>query len=340
MTNGRNRKGPKDPGDIVEEMLSQFGKGSRNLGPLILVLLVGLALFLSAVQVEPGEVAVVRRLGSEFGRLEPGFHFIVPGIDRFDKVNVTRVRRVEVGFRGNQLRHEEAQMLTGDENIVNAQMIVQYRIGNPSHYLFRLKDPERTLRATAEVALRSVIGRTSTDDAITKGRGEVQMKTRELLQRLMDHYQSGLFITEVKLQNVDPPDQVKDAFHEVVRAREEKEKLINQARGYWEEVIPRARGEAAKQLRSAEGYREQRVLRAQGDAERFDSVYEEYQKAEEITRERLYLETMERVLQKVKHKTIVDERLANGALPVLSLGQRAVGAGVVGAAQPSVGAAQ
>lgn len=323
----RYDNGPRNPGEVLEDWMGRFGRGSKNLGPLIVILALGLATFLAAVQIEPGEVAVVRRLGKEYSRLDPGFHFVIPVIDQYDVVNVTRVRRAEIGFRGNQLRQEEAQMLTGDENIVNAQMIVQYKIADPSKYLFRLDDPERTLQATSEVALRSIVGQTLTDDAITRGRGEVQVKTQDLLQRLMDEYQSGLSITEVKLQNIDPPDQVKDAFHDVVRAREEKEKLINQARGYREEVLPRASGEAAKQLRTAEGYREQRVLRAQGDAERFDAVYAEYQKAQAITRERLYLETMERVLQKVQDKTIVDKDLAGSTLPVLPLGKKAIAAG-------------
>lgn len=326
----RYGNGQGDPKEVIDHLLNRFGRGSRNLLPLLLVLVVGLVLFLAAVQVEPGEVAVVRRLGKESYRLDSGFHFVIPGVDQYDIVNVTQVRRVEVGFRGAQTQKEEAQMLTGDENIVSAQMIVQYRVGNPSQYLFRLANPEATLHSTAEVALRSIIGETTTDDAITKGRGEVQIKTRELLQRLMAQYESGLLITEVKLQKIDPPDQVKDAFHDVVRAREEKEKLINQARGYREEVMPRAEGEAAKQLRDAEGYREQRVLRAQGDAERFKSMQAEYVKAKQTTRDRLYLETMEKVLSKVKTKTVLDSSLSGSALPVLSLGQKAVAAQGVG----------
>jgi membrane protease subunit HflK len=175
-----------------------------------------------------------------------------------------------------------------------------------------------------------VIGQTTIDDAITKGRGLVQSKTRDLLQRLMDEYQSGLVVTEVKLQSVDPPNDVKDAFHEVVRAREKKEELINQAKGYQEDIIPRARGAAVKKLRDAEAYREERILRAQGDAKKFDAVFAEYQKAKKVTRRRLYLETMDRVLSDVPDKTIVDSNLPSSTLPVLSLGRKAVAAGVVG----------
>ena len=330
----RYRNGPRavrEPGDAIADFMDQFGRGSRHLGPIILVLLAAIILFSATFQVEPGEIAVIRTLGKETGRVNPGFHWIVPGAQQYDRVNLARVRRIEVGFRGTQLRGEEAQMITGDENIVDAQMIVQYRISNPSKYLFQLHDVDGTLLSTAEVALRSVIGQTSTDDAITKGRGSVQTKTRELMQRLMDAYNSGIQISEVKLQNVDPPEEVKDAFHEVVRAREEREKLINQAQGYREEVIPKAKGEAERQLRDAEGYREQRVLRAQGDAERFASIYAKYEKSKAVTKRRMYIETMERVLATATDKTIIDERVTSSTLPFLPLGKGNVGAANTGA---------
>jgi modulator of FtsH protease HflK len=238
-----------------------------------------------------------------------------------------------VGFRGDQPIPDEAQMLTGDENIVEAQLIVQYRVADPSKYLFRLANPDDTMLASAEVAVRAVIGRSSIDDAITTGRGRIQEETRELLQSLMDVYQSGLSVTEVKLQNVGPPAEVKESFHDVVRAREKKEELINEAKGYSEDLIPRARGEAEKQLREAEGYQEQRLLRAQGDARRFSQVYDEYVKARDVTRKRLYLETMERVLKRVTDKTIVDARLPGSTLPVLQIGPKAVAAGAAGVSQ-------
>lgn len=316
---GNGSRRPRDASNSLNEWFDFFGRGSRHLGPLILVLLAAVIMFTATFQVQPGEIAVIRTLGKETGRVEPGFHWIIPFVQEYDRVNIARVRRVEIGFRGNQLRPEEAQMLTGDENIVDAQMIVQYRVSNPSKYLFQLHDVEGTLLSSAEVALRSVIGQTTTDDAITKGRGTVQTKTRELLQRLMDTYNSGVQVSEVKLQNVDPPEEVKDAFHEVVRAREEREKLINQAEGYREEVIPKAKGEAERQLRDAEGYREQRVLRAQGDAERFKSIYAQYDKSKHVTQRRLYIETMERILQGAPNKTIIDERVKGSVLPFLPL---------------------
>ena len=261
-------------------------------------------------------------------------HYRVPFAQNVNVVNLEQVRRIEVGFRGNERVPHESLMLTGDENIVEAQIIVQYRVADPSKYLFRIKDAEETLRATAEVALRSMVGRTNIDDVITTGREKVQSETRAWLQKLMDDYQSGLSITEVKLQAVDAPDEVKDAFHDVVRAREEKEKLINQAKGYQADLIPRARGEARKMEREAEGYKEQRVLKASGDAQKFESVYAEYSKAERVTRQRLYLETLERILSKIDKKVIVDKDLAKGALPVLQIGpQRAAVAAGAGEAK-------
>lgn len=332
---------PPDLADVMAQVSDSLGRNFRKLGPVVLILFL---LFLAATgfyQVEPGEVGVVRTLGKETGRTEPGLHFRIPLLQRVDVVDISEVRRIEVGFRGDQVKAAEAQMLTGDENMVQAQMIVQYRIADPSKYLFRLARPEDALRATAEVVLRSVVGRMTIDDVITRGRGQVQTESLEELQRLMNTYESGIEITEVKLQSVDPPDPVKDAFHDVVRAREEKEKLINQARGYQEDLIPRARGEAQQMLRSAEAYKEQRVLEATGDAERFNALYAEYRKAEKVTRRRLHLESMERVLAKVDSKTIVDRQLSGSTLPILPLGNKpAVRAAVGATVATEQGAAQ
>lgn len=321
---------PQDPGEFIKDLASQISKRSFRFGPILGVVLLAFLLFVGFYQVGPGEVAVIRTLGKETGRAGPGLHFRVPLVQKKDVVNTSRIQRLELGFRGDQPVHDEAQMLTGDANIVEAQLIVQYRIADPSKYLFRLENPHETLLETAEVAARGVVGESTIDEAITTGRGEIQEEARRRLQELMDKYDSGLVVTEVKLQSVDPPAAVKDSFHEVVRAREEKEQLINQAMGYSEDIIPRARGEAEKQLRDAEAYQEQRILRAQGDAARFEKVYAEYAKARDVTRKRLYLETMEKLLSKIKNKTVLDERLPGSTLPVLQLGPKAVAAGVTG----------
>ena len=319
-----------DVNDVMSQVSQTLSRNARKLRPLLgLLLLAGVGIA-SFYKVEPGEQGVVRTFGRETGKSGPGPHFRIPFVQKVDTVNIEQIRRIEVGFRGDQEVPLEAMMLTGDENIVEAQMIVQYRISDPSKYLFEIDSPEAALRATAEVALRSMVGRTNIDDVFTKGREKVQEETRGWLQKLMDDYQSGLSITEVKLQVVDAPDKVREAFHDVVRAREEKEKLINQAMGYSADIIPKARGEARTMLRDAEGYREQRVLRAKGDGEKFQAMLAEYQKAEQVTRERLYLETMERILSRTDRKVLVDEKLGKNMLPVLPLGGNAVGALVGG----------
>lgn len=209
-------------------------------------------------------------------------------------------------------------MLTGDENIVEAQIIVQYQVKDAILYLFRVHNPDEVLGSSTEVALRSMVGNATIDDLLTVGREKVQIETRDFLQRLLDAYNTGLRVTEVRLQVVDPPDQVKDAFHEVVRAREDRERLINQAQGYQEDIIPKARGRAQQILREAEGYKEERVLHAQGDAARFVALLTEYRKAKEVTRTRLYLEAVERTLRPIK-KVIIDPRVAGGLTPLLPL---------------------
>lgn len=314
-----------DVSDVVAQVSDAFRNNLKRLGPIFLGGLALLLVYMGVFTVAPGEQGVVRTFGRETAKRGPGLHFAIPFVQEVDIVDVEKINRIEVGFRGDQRIPLEALMLTGDENIVEAQMIVQYRVTDTSQYLFRLFSPEETLRATAEVALRSMVGRTQIDEVLTTSREKVQAETLEWLQKLMNEYQSGLTITQVKLQTVDAPDEVKEAFHDVVRAREEKEKLINQAMGYKADVLPRARGEARKIVREAEGYREQRVLRANGDADKFNAMLAEYTKAERVTRERLYLETMERVLGRIESKVLVDKDVAKTALPILPLG-RAVGA--------------
>lgn len=316
-------------GEMIAQTLNPLWNFGKKIGPILIGALVLLMLSRGVYSVGPGEQGVVRTFGKESGRTGPGLHYRFPLVQRADIVNLQEIRRIEVGFRGDKPVPTEALMLTGDENIVEAQIIVQYRVTDPSKYLFDLKDPEEALRATAEVALRSMVGRTKIDDVITTGREQVQIETSKWLQTLMNNYQSGVVVTEVKLQTVDAPDEVKEAFHDVVRAREEKEKLINQAMGYQADLIPRARGEARQIERTAEAYREERVLKARGDAAKFEAQLREYSKAEGITRARLHLETMERILGKVQKKTVVDQAV-RGILPVLPLGAQDITAPAAG----------
>ena len=275
--------------------------------------------------VGPGEEGIIRRFGKEMTATGSGLRYHVPWpVEQVNVVSLERIRQAEIGFRTFRRFEEtftqrvpaEALMLTGDANIVEAQVIVQYKVKNASQYLFRLRDPDENLRDATEVALRAAVGNTTIDQVLTVGRAKVQEDTLVLLQQLLDDYQSGLHVTEVKLQVVDPPDQVKNAFHEVVRAKEDKDRLVNQARGYKEDVLPKARGEAERLIRSAEAYRTERVLRAEGDADRFLALYREYKKAPQVTRDRLYLETMGRILPKVSKVVISNQQ---GVMPLLAL---------------------
>jgi membrane protease subunit HflK len=313
--------------DDIRSRLPQLpGFLKAGMPAVIVVLILILWLASGVYTVGPGEQGVIRRFGKVIKKTSAGlnFHFPWP-IEQRDVVNVERIRRLEVGFRSNPRRpsmvrpvQAESLMLTGDENIVDAQMIVQYRIKDPVKYLFLLRDPIWTLRAATEVALRSRVGNTTVDEVLTVGRAKVQDETREFLQKLMDTYESGLLITAVKLQTVDAPDQVKDAFHEVVRAREDREKLMRQAEGYREDVVPKARGKAQEIIRAAEAYKEERILKSKGDAAKFSSVLAEYKKAPQVTRERLHLETMEQVLPHVE-KFILESKASGGVVPLLPL---------------------
>ena len=312
---------------LEQQVADQFERAGNwltqtlpRLLPIVAGVIAVLWLASGVYSVHPGHVGVERTFGKETARTEPGLNYRFPWpFQRADVVSVEQIRRIEVGFRSAQRVHEEALMLTGDENIVEAQIVVQYRVADPSKYLFRLREPEVALRAATEVALRSTVGSMTIDQVMIEERAKVQDDARVFIQRLMDAYESGLVITEVKLQAADPPDAVRDAFHDVVRAREDKEKLINVAKGYQADILPKARGEAQKILREAEGYKEQRVLLAQGEASRFLSVLAEYEKAREVTRDRLHLETMEKILPNTD-KVILDGGLGQRLLPLLPLG--------------------
>ena len=208
-------------------------------------------------------------------------------------------------------------MITKDENIVDAQAVVQWKIKNPGNFLFKVANPVLTIKNTSEVALRSVMGLTNIDDALTTGRDLIQIQTKEFLQELLDSYTAGIQVTDVKLQVVDPPEEVKDAFNEVVRAKEDKEKLINEAKAFFEDVIPKARGEAEKMVFEAQAYRQQRISVAKGDTARFDLIYSEYKKDKELTKIRIYLEKMQSILQ--KPKKIIGTDSSSGTLNLIPL---------------------
>jgi membrane protease subunit HflK len=280
--------------------------------------------------VRPGEQGVVRRFGKVVRITEPGPHYRLPSpIERVDKPKVEQVRRIEIGFEtispGPPARYrfheEESLMLTADEQIIDAQIIVQYKISDAAAYLFNVRNLEGsqgTIKDAAEVALRQVVGQRPIDDVLIDEKLQVEVDIRTLLQEIVDGYESGVRIVEVKLQTVQPPKEVAPAFSEVVSAKEDKDKLVQEAEGYKEDIIPKARGEAKKLILAAEAYKEEKIRRAKGDVEKFLVVLAEYEKAKDITRKRLYLETMEQVLPGIK-KYIIDSGTSEGVLKLLPL---------------------
>ena len=274
---------------------------SMGVFPIIVITIV-IWLLLGLYSVGPDEVGVVQRFGKYDRVVGPGlnYHFPYP-IETVKTPKVTEVKRIEIGFRTigkNQYRtiEQESLMLTGDENIVDAELIVQYKIKEPIDYLFNFIGPELTLREASEASLRTVIGRHNIDEALTSGKFMIQEETKELLQITLDKYETGVIVVAVQLQDVSPPKQVIDAFKDVASAKEDKNRMINEAEGYRNDVIPKARGEAQAMIREAEGFRESRIKRAEGDVAKFKAIVKEYVKAKDVTKERLYLEAMEEIL--------------------------------------------
>jgi len=315
-----DKRGGSRNGDSVPSTGSGGNTTFKKLLIWVPTVFVILAILSSIYTIDPGEVGVIQRFGKLSTFTDPGLHFKVPFVDSLTKVNVEKIRRIEIGFRSDRRRInvlQESLMITKDENIVDAQAIVQWKIKDPGNFLFKVASPVLTIKNTAEVALRSVMGVTNIDDAMTTGRDEIQVKTKEFLQHLLDTYSSGVQITDVKLQIVDPPEEVKDAFNEVVRAKEDKEKVINEAKGFFEDIIPKARGEAEKMILDAEAYRQKRISTAKGDTARFNQIYSEYRKDKEVTRTRIYLEKLEVILQ--KPKKIIGTDSSSGALNLIPL---------------------
>jgi len=281
-------------------------------------------LFTGVYMVGPDEVGVVRTFG-EFTRVAQSglnYHFPYP-IEQVNTPAVTEVKRIEIGFRtlrNGQYRsvEKESLMLTGDENIVDAEMIVQYKIKDPVKYLFRIMEPELTVREAAEASLRTVVGRNKIDETLTTGKFKIQEETKIQLQLILDKYDSGIHVVAVQLQDVSPPKEVLGAFKDVASAKEDKNRMINQAEGYRNNVIPIARGEAEAMIRDAEGFKQARIKRSEGDAVKFTTILREYRKAKSITRKRLYLETMERVLPNIE-KIIIPDKNSGNMLNLLNL---------------------
>ena len=283
----------------------------------------------SFYRVQPGEQGVTLLFGKWVGTTGPGLNYFLPApIGEVIKPNVERTNQIEVGFRGagnvgsgNNSRDvpEESLMLSGDQNIIDIDYVVQWRISDAGSYLFNVRDPENTIKLASESAIREVIGKTSLEEALTVGRVRVEEQTRTLLQEIMNGYESGIFIAEVKMQKVDPPAEVIDAFNDVQRARQDRDRSQNEALAYRNDIIPRAKGEAERTILQARAYKDRVTKEAQGEAERFTSIYNSYLTAQDVTTRRLYLETMQEILSK-SDKVIIDQNAqGNGVVPYLPL---------------------
>ena len=301
--------------------------------PLIRNVLIALAVlivaFTSFYTVEPEEVALVLRFGKYTRTADPGLHFKLPfGVESVKKVPVQRQWKAEFGFRTLKagVRSEyatrpyaaEASMLTGDLNAAVVEWVVQYRVVDPYKFLFMVRNPGDTFRSMSEAVMRKVVGDRTVNEVLTVGRAEVASEVQLALQDLCDQYEIGISVDQVVLQDVNPPDPVKPSFNEVNEAQQEREKLINQAQSEYNRVIPRALGEAQQTIQEAEGYALRRINEALGDSARFVALYEEYAKAPDVTRTRIYLETMAEVLPNVKNKVLVDSDMKS-ILPLLNL---------------------
>jgi len=326
---GNGSGGQSDADRLIAEAFESIRKRIPSGAIGILALLIALVLWLATglYQVNPSEAGVVLRFGKVVQITPPGLHWHLPWpVERVFKPAVTEVKKEEVGFRtidvGPPARYrsvtEESRMLTADGNIVELDFIVQFRIKEPIAFLFRVRDPYEMLRDSAESAMREVVGRTSIDDALTEGRLEIQTKAQTLLQDILDRYDSGLQVSTVKLQDVTPPGPVQDAFKDVINAEQDKERLINEAQGFSNDILPKARGTAAQIVNEAQGYAAAVVKDAEGAAERFELVHAAYAKAPGVTRKRMYIEMFESILPGID-KIIVDGAIAGQVIPFLPL---------------------
>ncbi len=290
--------------------------GGLGVGAIVIVA-VGLWFFAGIFIVDPAEEAVVLRFG-KYHRTEPaGPHWAPYFIDDVRTVNVQAIESEEIGFRtqggSKGLVPTEALMLTADENIVDLQFAVQYRIKDAADFLFQVIDPVTTMRQVTESAVREIVGRSKMDFVITEGRDVVAAEVQRLAQEILDRYRAGLVILSVNMQNAQPPAQVQDAFLDAIKAREDQERIINEARAYRSDIVPKARGEADAVRERSEAYRARVIAQAEGESSRFTQVLDEYLKAPEVTRERLYLETVEKVMEN-SSKVMVDVEGGNNLL--------------------------
>ncbi len=339
---GNGQSGPPDLDEVVRNIRKKFGGGGGSGGGsggggvsmpgkagiiLIIVIAIGIWIFSGFYQVEQGEEAVVLRFGKFLDKRQAGLRWVPQGIESATKINTQKINTVEVGYRENARTQQrspvpkEALMLTADENIIDIKFAVQFDVKDPVKLMFNVSEPvDFVVRSATESAVREIVGRNSMNFAITEGRAEIAAETRSLLQAVLDRYETGINIRTVEMQNAQPPLEVKPAFDDAVKAREDKQRLKNEAEAYSNDVIPRARGRAARILQEAEAYKASTIAKSEGEASRFTQVLTEYERAPRVTRDRLYLDTMEKVFSN-STKLMIDQKEGGNSLMYLPLDQ-------------------
>jgi membrane protease subunit HflK len=338
--NKNNKQPSSNNPDDMEDLAKKFQDGLKNMfggssktpdvkKPITLFIIGAIAVWALSgfYRVDADEQGVVLRFGKYTNMTQPGLNYHLPfPIESVMTPKVSKVNRIDVGFRSSNDGSrgaigdikEESAMLTGDENIVDINYSVFWVIKDASKYLFNIQDPIGTIKVVAETAMREVIAKKKIQTILTQGRAEIEIEVQKIMQQILDSYNSGVDITQVQAQKSDPPAQVIDSFRDVQAAKADKERAQNEAEAYANDIIPRARGEAAKIVQEAEGYKKEVVAQAEGEASRFIAIYNEYAKAKTVTQERMYLETMEKVLSGV-NKIIIDKQSGSGVVPYLSL---------------------
>ena len=338
--NKNNKQPSSNTPDDMEDLAKKFQDGLKNMfggssknpdvkKPITLFIIGAIAVWTLSgfYRVDADEQGVVLRFGKYTNMTQPGLNYHLPfPIESVMTPKVSKVNRIDVGFRSSNEGSrgaigdikEESAMLTGDENIVDINYSVFWVIKDASKYLFNIQDPIGTIKVVAETAMREVIARKKIQTILTQGRAEIEIEVQKIMQQILDSYNSGVDITQVQAQKSDPPAQVIDSFRDVQAAKADKERAQNEAEAYANDIIPRARGEAAKIIQEAEGYKKEVVAQAEGEASRFIAIYNEYAKAKTVTQERMYLETMEKVLSGV-NKIIIDKQSGSGVVPYLPL---------------------
>lgn len=322
---------PNTPEELFRQGSRQFAQFNKWLPGILFILILLFIVLTSFYSVDQNEVGVVRRFGKYSRTTPPGLHWKLPfGIEQLDKVKVTKVFKEEFGFRtlepgvrtkySTQSFDDESQMLTGDLNVISISWVVQFKIKDPVKLLFHIRNPRETVRDLSEAVMRQVIGDSSVSEALTTRKNEIRLEAKDQLQKILDSYESGIAIHQLELQDVTPPDPVKASFNEVNEAEQERDRVINEAWEAYNKVIPKAEGEAQKTIRVAEGYALARVKKAEGDAAKFLATWNAYKEAKDVTRRRLYLETLQNVLPAAGKIYVIDPETKN-ILPFLNLSE-------------------